>query len=131
MTLGRVFTQFLTFYSFRMKSEARERKRRELEQLDLERQNIEAQRNEVVSSRERMEEEIRHLDRSKEVATTKTEQMKMQLRSIEGDIRSLNQQRTDRLKAYGQNMPDVIREVRQLEQQGRWRGRMPIGPFGN
>lgn len=121
----------LSFYDYlHNNSEARNQKLRDLEQLGQEKQNTESKITELTANRDRVEIELSRLDRVKEGATTKTEQLRNQLRSVEKDIQSLNQQKTDRLKAYGHNMPDVIRDVRQLEQQGRWRGRMPIGPFG-
>ena len=42
----------------------------------------------------------------------------------------MKQRKADALRAFGQNMPDVMRAIKKLEQEGRWRGRMPIGPFG-
>lgn len=42
-------------------------------------------------------------------------------------ISDLNDQRTDRMKAYGHNMPKVLGDIRR---ESRWRKRRPVGPLG-
>ncbi|KAJ3044118.1 Structural maintenance of chromosomes protein 6 [Rhizophlyctis rosea] len=49
---------------------------------------------------------------------------------LANDIKDLHQQKNNRLFAYGRQMPEVLRVIDQFHEQGRWKGRKPIGPFG-
>ncbi|GAB5592606.1 Structural maintenance of chromosomes protein 6 [Umbelopsis nana] len=46
---------------------------------------------------------------------------------LEKSIRDMESQRENRLRAFGQKMPELV-EV--INRERRWRGRTPVGPFG-
>lgn len=47
---------------------------------------------------------------------------------IKKRVQELRAQKNNGLKAYGSNMPDVLREI---ASETRWRGRTPVGPIGS
>lgn len=65
-----------------------------------------------------------------------SEGVKLDLRKIKADIQntektvnSAKESQKDPLKAFGHDMPNVMRDI---EAAGpRWRGHKPIGPMGN
>ena len=73
---------------------------------------------------------MKTIEKEREAVKGNVDRLKYQIRSLENNLQSLSQQKIDKLRAFGKDMPDVIRTIRQFEKEGRWRGRMPIGPFG-
>ncbi|ORZ12709.1 hypothetical protein BCR42DRAFT_331345 [Absidia repens] len=48
-------------------------------------------------------------------------------RDAQGDVTRLKEQRENKLKAFGNRMPEVLQAI---ANEQRWRGQPPVGPFG-
>ena len=70
------------------------------------------------------------LERQKEGSSSKYHSIKSKLNDVAQNIQHLQRQKTDRLLAYGRDMPRVIQAIKEYEKQGKWKGATPIGPFG-
>lgn len=46
---------------------------------------------------------------------------------LEKSIRDMESQKENRLRAFGQKMPELVEAI---NRERRWRGRTPVGPFG-
>lgn len=72
------------------------------------------------------------------------EQVELELRNVENDLQRYNReadtakrnresmlrQKQDRMSAFHDKMPEILRDIRRFEQERRWTGFTPIGPFG-
>lgn len=54
----------------------------------------------------------------------------MEIQTRKTSIEKLTREKNDKLISYGQEMRDVLRAIDDYDRQGKWRGRKPIGPFG-
>lgn len=54
-----------------------------------------------------------------------------EIRRTETNIKQMQNQKRNRLAAFGDKMPQVIAEIERLANQGKWKGAKPIGPLGN
>jgi chromosome segregation ATPase len=70
--------------------------------------------NQLAERKKNLEFDLAELKRRKDIA--------------EKNIKNLESQRGDKMKAYGHRMPQVLAAIRQ---ETRWEKRKPIGPFGS
>ncbi|RCH92677.1 Structural maintenance of chromosomes protein 6, partial [Rhizopus stolonifer] len=131
-------------------TKAAKQKHQELMQAETEKLEASSQlkRNEILQEINRCKQLIEHkagkakqfsiefegLEEERKQAKETYQQMQHQLAEInqfkqrvESDIRKLEDQRGDELKAYGRRMPEVLQAIRS---ETRWEKRRPVGPLG-
>ncbi|KAI9277481.1 P-loop containing nucleoside triphosphate hydrolase protein [Sporodiniella umbellata] len=107
----------------------------------IKRADIQKEINSLEEARTQMEDECRAAE--KNTATLKgyrqenfekktslerdISEKKREIIGLQEDIKSMMNQQGNTLKAYGENMPRVLEEIKQ---ETRWKSRKPIGPFG-
>ncbi|KAF9196644.1 Structural maintenance of chromosomes protein 6 [Haplosporangium sp. Z 11] len=55
---------------------------------------------------------------------------KTELDDTKTRIRQIKEQKQNSLKAFGPTIPDVLRDIERVTNQGGWRGETPVGPLG-
>ncbi|KAI9349754.1 RecF/RecN/SMC [Obelidium mucronatum] len=110
--------------------DARERKVAEIERL---REEKAAAGNRALQ----ITEELETLDASKLAVEGRISHLREQISRLKHSIesegtlcRQMEQSNYDRITAYGNNMPHVLREIEAIKQQRGWRGDTPLGPLG-
>ncbi|KAI9349755.1 hypothetical protein BDR26DRAFT_891806 [Obelidium mucronatum] len=110
--------------------DARERKVAEIERL---REEKAAAGNRALQ----ITEELETLDASKLAVEGRISHLREQISRLKHSIesegtlcRQMEQSNYDRITAYGNNMPHVLREIEAIKQQRGWKGDTPLGPLG-
>ncbi|KAI8970307.1 P-loop containing nucleoside triphosphate hydrolase protein [Mycotypha africana] len=75
-----------------------------------------------------LEKEIDEKKRQMETNSHSISSLKRRIDGIRDVIRNLQEQKGNRMRAYGQKMPDVLAAIRR---ENRWEGRRPVGPMGS
>lgn len=76
---------------------------------------------EIIAKVESIKEERRHV-------INKSNEIRLRKEEFDKQIYNLHAQQKDKMKAYGANMPEVIKAI---QRERRWRMRKPAGPFGS
>ncbi|CEP11990.1 hypothetical protein [Parasitella parasitica] len=71
--------------------------------------------------------EITKVEESKRSYETQIAELKRRKEQAAKNIREMESQRGDKMRAYGSRMPQVLKAIRE---ETRWEKRRPIGPFG-
>lgn len=53
-----------------------------------------------------------------------------ELKNLDSNRSRMISQRKNHLAVFGQGVPQVVQEIERLENERKWRGKKPIGPFG-
>ncbi|KAJ8329746.1 Structural maintenance of chromosomes protein 6 [Batrachochytrium dendrobatidis] len=48
----------------------------------------------------------------------------------EDRLKQLHDQKVNKLRMFGERMPEIVRMINEYDRNGRWRGKKPIGPLG-
>ena len=108
----------------------RQQKASEIKLLQAQKQNREESRSELLKKRDALTTKGNELYESTRQAEPKLRDLQSQISQSRGKIQQMLNQQQNRIRAFGENMPDLVRRIDELHKQRRWEGFKPIGPIG-
>ncbi len=108
----------------------RQQKEESIRRMEFKKQELESQTHQLLQEKEHASQQSMDLEQQKESLHAQASHLKSQMNYLDQNIQQLERQRKDRLHAYGREMPRVIETIQEFTRQRKWKGKPPIGPFG-
>ncbi|KAI7868513.1 P-loop containing nucleoside triphosphate hydrolase protein [Spinellus fusiger] len=106
------------------KKEANSRKLQQLESTLAEKVK---KKESFMEEEKNLEEQLLQVKKDYRPLDSKIRTLEREHENIRFRYKNLMAQKTDKLKAFGFNMPEIVNDIKR---EPRWKGRAPVGPFG-
>jgi len=108
----------------------RERQEIKIQELNHSISELIKKKDEIKIDLENNNNEINQSKKDEELLKDELQTLDDEIHSLNQNINRLNSQKKDRVKAFHDRYPDILRTVEEYDRQGRWENGKPVGPFG-